>query len=147
MMHYFHNFSLTMLVSIPIITTIIFSPFSVADTGEKTIAAQNSIQQRERTSTLEKQYTKKLDAIRQEITMLKDSIMLVNPAVHTPKLQAIEAQFKALNDEIDKKELFGRLSRHFMQKLGAVEREIFDTKKLLGIKTPEETEEKEGERS
>jgi hypothetical protein len=128
-----------------IVTAVHFSLLSTAEQGEKTIAAQNSMQQRERTSTLEKQYTKKLDAIKQEITMLKDSIMLVDPAVHTPKLQAIEAQFKALNDEIDKKELFGRLSRHFMQKLGAVEREIFDTKKLLGIKTADE--EKEGELS
>jgi hypothetical protein len=120
-------------VSMLIVTAVHFSLLSAAEQGEKTIAAQNSMQQRERTSTLEKQYTKKLDAIKQEITMLKDSIMLVDPAVHTPKLQAIEAQFKALNDEIDKKELFGRLSRRFMQMLGAVEREIFDTKKLSAV--------------
>jgi hypothetical protein len=113
-----------------VVTVIHFSSTSAVEQGEKTIAAQNSMQQREQASTLEKQYAKRLNAIKQEITMLKDSIMLVNPAVHTPKLHAIEAQFKALHDELDKKELFGSMSARFMQELGTVEREIFDTKKL-----------------
>lgn len=117
---------------------VFFSATFVVLAKEKTIAAQNAVQKRERTSILEKQYTKRLNAIKQKLTMLKDSILLVNPEVHTPKLQAIEAQFNALKDELDKKELFDSMSAQFMQELSAVEREIFDTKKLLGIKTPEE---------
>jgi hypothetical protein len=130
-------------LSLLIIAVVLFIATFAMEYHEKTIASQNSTERREQKSTLEKQYKNKLNAIKQEITMLKDSIILVNPAVHTPKLQAIEAQFKALNDEIEKKELLGRLSRHFMQERSAVEREIFDTKNLLGIKTPDE----EGEHS
>lgn len=125
-------------ISLLVAITAFFVSISALEREENSIITQSSVQRKSQIGTLEKQYKKRLNAIRQEITMLKDSLMLVNPAVHAPKLQKIEAQFKALNDELEKKELLGRLSKTFMQELGSVEREIFDTKKLLGIKTPEE---------
>lgn len=100
--------------------------------ADMSIIDSSSVGQTKANAMLEQKYTKKLNDLRHEITMLKTAIMLKNSAVHTMRLAEIEKRFHALNHEIQEKELLPTFSLRFAQEFAGVEREIFDTRILVG---------------
>ncbi len=112
--------------------------FPVLPLSGTTISIRNdsSLQKNQRSRTIERVYHNKLRKIDHDIETLKAALLLYDPAVHTPRLDALESAFNALTKELADKELDGAMSDTFTQERANVERKLRDTRQLM--KTPDQ---------